>query len=229
MGDCNDLNNVEGKIVVCESTYLFWASADNIDDQITSGAAGGIFLYVGNRIEPHIHLSFPAVVVSMEEEEGQAIFNYINTSHDPRATMKFPYTRIGTKAAPRVAISSSRGPSTICPNILKPDLMAPGSLVLGSCGSGCTFERSSAAIRSAIMTTADTLDNTLSPITEFVDNVQQATPLAIGAGHLNPSKALDPGLIYDATAEDYVRLLFALDYTVNQIKKITRSLLTPIV
>ncbi|OMP09286.1 hypothetical protein COLO4_05623 [Corchorus olitorius] len=83
---------------------------------------------------------------------------------------------------------------------------------------------SPAAIRSALMTTSDINDNTGNPIKELVgERIQPATPLAMGAGHVNPNKALDPGLIYDATFEDYLNLLCGLNYTAEQIKTITKS------
>ena len=80
---------------------------------------------------------------------------------------------------------------------------------------------SPAAIRSALMTTASPLDNTQKPI---IDVAQFETPgLDIGAGHIEPNKAVDPGLVYDATAEDYVKLLCGMNYTQKQIQIITKS------
>ncbi|CAI0424624.1 unnamed protein product [Linum tenue] len=76
-------------------------------------------------------------------------------------------------------------------------------------------EWSHAAIRSAMMTTANELD--------VGRNFTAASPLAMGAGHMVPNKAMDPGLVYDAAPQDYVSLLCSMNFTRNQIMTITRS------
>lgn len=78
---------------------------------------------------------------------------------------------------------------------------------------------SSASIRSAMMTTADITDNTNGPITDMLTN-EAATPLDYGGGHVNPNKAMDPGLVYDIDTEQYVNYLCGLNYTPQQIKTI---------
>ncbi|CAI0424790.1 unnamed protein product [Linum tenue] len=74
-------------------------------------------------------------------------------------------------------------------------------------------EWSHAAIRSAMMTTATELDSSMMPIKD----------LAMGAGHIVPNLAMDPGLVYDAAPQDYVSLLCSMNFTRNQIMTITRS------
>ncbi|KAF8377560.1 hypothetical protein HHK36_030942 [Tetracentron sinense] len=251
-----DLKEVGYKIVVCRDTNE--SISNQIYNVMSARLAGGVFISNTSVLKLFVRKSFPAVIMNLQD--GRAILDYIKKSSDPKASLEFQKTLLGTKPAPNVAIYSSRGPSQSCPSVLKPDLMAPGSFVLASwsltspvveVGShrlysnfnlisgtsmacphaagvaallkGAHPEWSPAAIRSAMMTTADSLDNTFNPIIEFVDNYEPASPLAMGAGHINPNKALDPGLIYDANAQDYIRLLCAMNYTMKQIQMITRS------
>lgn len=79
---------------------------------------------------------------------------------------------------------------------------------------------SSAAIRSAMMTTAYLLDNANSTITDKRIGVS-GTPLDFGSGHVNPNKAMDPGLVYDIEVQDYINYLCALNYTSLQIRVLT--------
>jgi hypothetical protein len=82
---------------------------------------------------------------------------------------------------------------------------------------------SSAAIRSALITTANPLDNTQNPIRDNSNPSQYASPLAIGAGEIDPNRAMNPGLVYDCTPQDYVNFLCGLKFTKRQILTITRS------
>ncbi|KAB1208787.1 Subtilisin-like protease SDD1 [Morella rubra] len=75
-----------------------------------------------------------------------------------------------------------------------------------------------AAIKSAIMTTADITDHLGKPI---MDGDKPAGVFAVGAGHVNPGKAIDPGLIYDITPAEYIIHLCTLGYTTSEISSIT--------
>ncbi|KAL2339906.1 hypothetical protein Fmac_007846 [Flemingia macrophylla] len=75
---------------------------------------------------------------------------------------------------------------------------------------------SPAAIKSAIMTTATTLDNTNEPIKNAFDKV--ATPFEYGAGHIQPNSSLHPGLVYDLKTTDYLNFLCASNYDQALIK-----------
>ncbi|KAK8718370.1 hypothetical protein V6N13_045606 [Hibiscus sabdariffa] len=75
---------------------------------------------------------------------------------------------------------------------------------------------SPAAIKSALMTTAYTMDNRGKPIADL-GLYGLASPFSIGSGHVDPIKASDPGLIYNITAEDYINYLCSLKYNVSQI------------
>ena len=74
---------------------------------------------------------------------------------------------------------------------------------------------SPAAIKSAIMTTALTKNLKNQPILD--EKHHPADFFAVGAGHVNPSKASDPGLVYDIEPNDYIPYLCGLGYSDAQV------------
>ncbi|XP_022738160.1 subtilisin-like protease SBT1.3 [Durio zibethinus] len=76
---------------------------------------------------------------------------------------------------------------------------------------------SPAAIKSALMTTAYVHDNTRNPLQD-ASVAAPSSPYDHGAGHINPLKALDPGLIYDIEAQDYFEFLCTQKLTTTQLK-----------
>ena len=80
---------------------------------------------------------------------------------------------------------------------------------------------SPSAIKSALMTTAYTQDNTKSPLRDAAGGAL-SNPWAHGAGYVDPHEALSPGLIYDISTEDYIPFLCSLEYTVDQVQTIVK-------
>ncbi|PKU74694.1 subtilisin-like protease SBT1.8 [Dendrobium catenatum] len=80
---------------------------------------------------------------------------------------------------------------------------------------------SPAAIKSALMTTAYSRDNTGNHVRDAAGGLA-ATSLAYGAGHVDPQKALEPGLVYDITTDDYIAFLCSLNYTLPHIQAIAK-------
>ncbi|CAI0451626.1 unnamed protein product [Linum tenue] len=252
------LSQAPRAIIVCEDTGFLDFQMRAISS--VTNLAGAVFVSKDpSRVEFEF-MSCPGVLISATELA--TVIDYINSSDNPIAAIKFRQTVTGKEVAPSVADYTSRGPSPNCPAVLKPDVMAPGSLVLASwipndytaavgtstllssegfnlisgtsmaCPHasgvaallrGAHPEWSHAAIRSAMMTTATELDSSMMPIKDVGRNFTAASPLAMGAGHIVPNLAMDPGLVYDVTPQDYVSLLCSMNFTRNQIMTITRS------
>ncbi|XP_058213498.1 subtilisin-like protease SBT1.8 [Rhododendron vialii] len=80
---------------------------------------------------------------------------------------------------------------------------------------------SPSAIKSALMTTAYVRDNTKSPLRDAAEGAF-STPYAHGSGHVDPHKALSPGLVYDISTDEYIAFLCSLDYTVEHVQTIVK-------
>lgn len=256
--ETEELKKLVGMIIVCQDP----GKEDSLNDQFSSiqvaGNVAGVFITNSTHLDIFTQSPFPAIF--LEQKDGDVVVDYIKTNKNPKASIEFKTTFLGSRPSPTVTSYTSRGPSYSAPSVLKPDIMAPGDSILAAwplnigaarLNDGMLFSNfnllsgtsmacphvagiaallkgahpdwSTATIRSALMTTSDPIDNTGNPIKDIGTNLQPATPLAMGAGHINPNKALDPGLVYDATVQDYIDFLCGLNFTPQQIKTITRS------
>lgn len=81
-------------------------------------------------------------------------------------------------------------------------------------------EWSPAAIKSALMTTAYSTYKNGEGLHDVATGMP-STPFDHGAGHVNPVSAFDPGLVYDASVDDYLSFLCALNYSAASIRMFT--------
>ncbi|KAK7847090.1 subtilisin-like protease sbt5.4 [Quercus suber] len=70
-----------------------------------------------------------------------------------------------------------------------------------------TFLFTTSNLSISVFNSSKTRDNTRKSILD--SSTLEATPFAYGSGHVNPNSAMDPGLVYDATTEDYLNFLCA--------------------
>ncbi|WCJ28411.1 Subtilase family protein [Euphorbia peplus] len=237
-----DPKKVAGKIVYCNGGGIF--TDTDFEKSLAVAQAGGvgmILAYESRNIrlfpEPH---SVPTSFVS--GEDGLSILAYMHSTGFPVAYISGG-TQVGDVVAPIMAPFSSPGPNAITPELLKPDITAPGVNILAaytqatgaaplnilsgtsmSCphvaGVAALLKNihphwSPAAIKSAIMTTAKTRNNIKQPIAE--DSLREASPFNYGSGHIRPNQAADPGLVYDLTTQDYLNFLCSNGYNSTQM------------
>ncbi|KAL1328639.1 hypothetical protein HN51_038457 [Arachis hypogaea] len=239
-----------GKIVLC---FSLSEEQDIISASLAVREAGGVGIIFAQSHEDGLNQcgSFPCVKV--DYEVGTQIVSYIRRARFPTASLSFPKTVIGKWTSPRVASFSSRGPSTMSPSVLKPDIAAPGVDILAAFTPKGTTKNnafqflsgtsmscphvagiaalikskhttwSPAAIRSAMVTTASQIGNDGSFVSEEGSTLKEADPFDIGGGHVNPIKAMDPGLIYDIITEDYIQFLCSMGYSSSSIRKVTKT------
>ncbi|MBA0697066.1 hypothetical protein Goari_003574, partial [Gossypium aridum] len=228
---------VKGKIVLCD--YL-----DFMEGPLQAGAVGALIRDDGFKDFAYTFM-LPASVLGLTD--GSDILHYINTTKKAEAAI-LRSTEEKDELAPYVASFSSRGPNILSLDILKPDITAPGVDILAAWSEATTVTGvvndkrivpyniisgtsmscphatavaayvksfhptwSPSAIKSALMTTAWPMSPKTNTDLEF----------AYGSGLINPSSAIDPGLVYDAGEIDYIKFLCGQGYSSKQLRLVT--------
>eukprot|EP00808_Paulinella_micropora_P000820 g34796.t1 len=215
-----DRSKVMGKIVVCDR-----GGNARVEKSQTVKDAGGLGMILLNTEDDSLNEDLHAVpTVHLALAEAAAVRTYLSSTQSPIGKISASYVS-RNNVAPDVARFSSRGPANLADgDVLTPDIMAPGVDIIAAYSpvesgdhfvsiSGTSMSSphiagiaallrhkfpnwSPAAVKSAIMTTASQLRSDGTPI--------PGTPFDFGSGHVDPSRAFDPGLIYDASPYDYL-------------------------
>ncbi|KAJ4962659.1 hypothetical protein NE237_022598 [Protea cynaroides] len=227
---------VAGKVVLCFAE----PNPTKNDAYVKAGAVGLLYPQIHDDIlSPCSNISCTKV----DYEIGTNILFYIRRTSSAVVKLSQPKSAVGKWVSPRVAYFSSRGPSSLSPAVLKPDIAAPGVNILAAKPSGYELDTgtsmacphvagvaalikslhkdwSPAAIKSAIVTTASQTGTDGQVISAQGNERKPADPFDMGGGHVNPKKAVDPGLIYDISMGDYIQFLCSMGYTSKEITHI---------
>jgi subtilisin family serine protease len=219
-----DPAKVTGKIVVCERGGAAPANA-RVDKSVAVKNAGGVGVVVANvaagaSINADLH-SLPAIHV--DNVAGAAIAAYAQTAG---ATATIATATVNSnEPAPAVAGFSSRGPSLAGGgDILKPDFMLPGQDIVAAVAppgnngkdfdvfSGTSMSSPHVAGVGALLTQAHPDWSPAAQRSAMATTAHQAivggySPFGAGSGQVQPNKAVNPGLIYEAGFNDYLAFL----------------------
>ncbi len=221
-----DPAKIVGKVVVCDRGVV-----DRVAKSAEVKRGGGVGMILVNLSEssldtdkhsvPTVHVNPPATEAIKAKVAANPAIKVSLVNKDT--------TGLPLEAQPQIAGFSSRGPLLAAgSDLLKPDVAAPGVAVLagvspiGTGGDDFGFlsgtsmasphvagfgalilaknpRWSPATVKSAMMTTTSAVKN--------ADGSKNADVFATGAGQVDPARVLDPGLVYDATEDDYLAFI----------------------
>ncbi|CAN7099502.1 unnamed protein product [Brassica rapa subsp. narinosa] len=230
---CLDRKLVSGKIVLCDSVQ-------NVEEAKYMGAVASIARSI--RTDTALVFSFP--VTALSGPAYDVFLSYINSTKNPIAAVLKSETIFNQKA-PVIASYSSRGPNPIIPDILKPDITAPGTEIIAAYSpsvppsiadtrhlkysilSGTSMSCPHVAGVAAYIKTfhprwSPSMIQSAIMTTAWPVNASTLMPeFASGAGHVNPLAAVHPGLVYEASKSDYIAFLCGLNYTGKNLRLIS--------
>ncbi|CAH2079698.1 unnamed protein product [Thlaspi arvense] len=237
--------DVQGKII------LAFLTEDNDMSNVMTKFMSIAGMIIARSSDYFVEMMLQSPAAAVDYEVGTKILQYIRSTSSPTITISHGKTLLGRPKATTVAGFSCRGPNSVSPAILKPDIVAPGVILLGAgvrdkpdrfgdftIVQGTSLSTpivagvvtllkalhpdwSPAALKSAIMTTAWKTDPSGDPIFAEGSPRKLADPFDYGAGLVNAERAKDPGLVYDLNLDDYIHYFCASGYNDTAITVLT--------
>ncbi|KAK8955755.1 hypothetical protein KSP40_PGU021729 [Platanthera guangdongensis] len=226
-----DAELVKGKVVFC-------SGVNSGSGPLLAGAVGVIMEEDGPN---DVAFGFQLPVVVLGSNYSTKVFNYANKTSHPTASISkskgvfdpaAPYVVSFSSRGPNPVTANILKPDVAAPGV---DILAawspiskenPGAHynIISGTSMACPHASgtaayvksfnptwSSAAIKSALITTAIVMSPTKNAEAEF----------AYGAGEINPLAASKPGLVYDADESDYIKMLCGEGYSTKNLRLIT--------
>ncbi|GJM08528.1 MAG: hypothetical protein DHS20C11_08040 [Lysobacteraceae bacterium] len=212
-------NTFNGQIVVCDrGIYARVTKGFNVLQAgaggyvLANSAAEGDSIVVDDHFLPGTHITF---------DDGETLRAWLAEGDGHMATINGQFADFDASYADRVSSSSSRGPGVFIPELMKPNIGAPGSSILAAdlSGSDFTFKSgtsmatphiagAAALIRAAHPEwTVDQVQAALE-MTAVTDGVtaagRQAQAYDSGAGRIQVDRAIEAGLYLRTTKADFV-------------------------
>ncbi len=209
---------VAGKVVICDIFSPLEMVADELE---AAGAVGLVVPVTAQSDDPAIAGTLPTLYTSDAAALRGAVAGRV-------ATLAYAAASATPWAPDRVAGFSSRGPSDVTGDLLRPDVAAPGVNVLAAYApdtyfasigweprerfaalSGTSMSSPQVAGAGALLTQ---LHPTWSPAairSALVTTARTPSPptphVAAGAGRVDPTAAADPGLVVEPSTDEYRR------------------------
>ncbi|KAI3992320.1 hypothetical protein MKX01_030041 [Papaver californicum] len=121
---------IKGKIVVCTAGDFTDARIRKSVVIRQGGGAGMILMDPIFANDVGFQFFTPTAVIG--EPEAQVLYEYLNATANPTAKFYPTTTELNTRPAPKMAVFSSMGPNILTPEIIKPDITAPGVNILAA-------------------------------------------------------------------------------------------------
>ncbi|MBA0565772.1 hypothetical protein Golob_010632 [Gossypium lobatum] len=198
-----DQEIIKGKIVVCDNEDSLYPQRNKQDEVKKLGGIGVILIDDELRGVAFNFGTFPMTVISSKD--------------GAKPDIAAPGVNILAAWIGNDTVQTLKGKDPPLYNVLSGTSMAcPHVSGIAAAVKSRNPTWSPSVIRSAIMTTAAQTNNMKAPIT--TEKGTAATPYDFGAGEVSTTGPLQPGLVYETTAIDYLNFLCYHGYNIATIK-----------
>ncbi|KAG2620676.1 hypothetical protein PVAP13_3NG211001 [Panicum virgatum] len=253
MFELDGSDNITGKVIACEFEGSQVESGQSVKDSGGSGMIvlgaedSGYTTFAAAHVLPASYLNSPDAaavrqyIQTSNKPTASIIFNGTSLGTTPAPVAAYFSSRGPSTTSPGILKPDIIGPGVniiaAWPFKVGPNRIDEHDMVFNSI-SGTSMSTphlsgiaaiiksahndwSPAAIKSAIMTTAYVVYDSKKPILD--ETLNPAGHFTIGAGHVNPSEVVNPGLVYDTDVEQYILYLCGLGYTDSEVEIITHQ------